>query len=57
MVEELLTLFISPDTVERMGNWYPRVLAVMSCVIPFTILLAFLGFFGLVLWSIYKLLK
>ena len=57
MVEELLTLFISPDTIERMGNWYPRVLAVMSCVIPFTILLAFLGFFGLTLWSLYKILK
>lgn len=36
MVNDILTLFIDERTIEILGNWYPRVYAVMSCVIPFT---------------------
>ena len=33
-VQELLEFFISAEYIESMGNWWPRVIAVMSCVIP-----------------------
>lgn len=33
-VEDILSLFVSQNVIESMGNWWPRVLAVMSCVIP-----------------------
>lgn len=33
-VEDIMNLFLSETVIENMGNWYPRVLAVMSCVIP-----------------------
>lgn len=39
-VSEILSFFISADMVETMGNWWPRVIAVMSCVIP-TMYIAF----------------
>lgn len=57
MVENLLMQFITQDTIEKMGAWYPRVLAVMSCVIPTAYLLCVCGFFGLVLYTVYKILK
>lgn len=37
-VEEFMDLFLSETIIETMGNWYPRVIAVMSCVIPFSYL-------------------
>lgn len=39
-VQDILDFFLSPELVDTMGNWYPRVVAVMSCVIP-TMYLAF----------------
>jgi len=57
MIEQLLMQFITEDTVEKMGNWFPRVLAVLSCVIPFTYLLCVIGFFALILYSIYRMLR
>lgn len=33
-VEELMNFFVSQNVIDGMGNWWPRVLAVMSCVIP-----------------------
>lgn len=33
-VEDIMTLFVSQNIIDSMGNWWPRVLAVMSCVIP-----------------------
>lgn len=33
-VESIMDLFLTESVIESMGNWYPRVLAVMSCVIP-----------------------
>lgn len=39
-VEDIMTLFVSQTIIDSMGNWWPRVLAVMSCVIP-TLYIAF----------------
>lgn len=39
-VQNILNMFIDSDLQETMGNWYPRVCAVMSCVIP-TMYIAF----------------
>ena len=33
-VEDLMSFFVSQNVIDSMGNWWPRVLAVMSCVIP-----------------------
>lgn len=33
-VESIMDMFLTETVIENMGNWYPRVLAVMSCVIP-----------------------
>lgn len=33
-VENIMDLFLTETVINNMGNWYPRVLAVMSCVIP-----------------------
>lgn len=33
-VEDLMNFFVSQNVIDSMGNWWPRVLAVMSCVIP-----------------------
>jgi hypothetical protein len=33
-VQDVMDLFLTETVIESMGNWYPRVLAVMSCVIP-----------------------
>lgn len=41
-IPELLDNFLTPQMIENMGNWYPRVLAVMACVVP-TIVLCFCG--------------
>lgn len=37
-IEEIMNLFLTESIIEALGNWYPRVLAVMSCVIPFSYL-------------------
>lgn len=39
-VESILDFFLTEPIIEIMGNWYPRVIAVMSCVIP-TMYIAF----------------
>lgn len=39
-VQDILDFFLSPELIDSMGNWYPRVVAVMSCVIP-TMYIAF----------------
>lgn len=41
-IPDLLNNFFTPQMIEDMGNWYPRVLAVMACVVP-TIVLCFGG--------------
>lgn len=54
-VSEILDLFLTDEIIETMGNWYPRVCAVMSCVIP-TMYLAFgfllAGAFIFALWKV-----
>lgn len=56
-VENLLNLFLTEKIIEDMGCWYPRVLAVMSCVLP-TMYVCFSMACVLVLfWSIWKLVS
>lgn len=56
-VEEIMNFFVSQEIIEAMGNWWPRVLAVMSCVIP-TIYIAFTFVSVLyVLYSIWRVLS
>ena len=57
MVGEIMELFIDSNTQSVLGNWYPRVMAVMSCVIPFTFILASFAFVGLVLFAVYRALR
>lgn len=53
-VEELMNLFLTESIIEAMGNWYPRVLAVMSCVIPFSYLLFGFALVLLLLYGIWQ---
>lgn len=55
-VEEIMNLFLSETIIETLGNWYPRVIAVMSCVIPFTYLLFAMFCVLFLLYSVYRLL-
>lgn len=57
MIDYILNMFIDERTIEIMGNWYPRVYAVMSCVIPFTFILGVFIMFGLILHEIFKALR
>lgn len=54
-IEEIMNMFLTETIIESMGNWYARVLAVMSCVIPFSYIvfgfvLSFLLLYGL--WKV-----
>ena len=33
-VSDILNIFLDDTIIANMGNWYPRVIAVMSCFIP-----------------------
>lgn len=54
-VEDILNLFLTPSIIESMGNWYPRVIAVMSCVIPFTYLVFCMVLVFIILLGLWKL--
>lgn len=54
-VQEILEFFISSEMVETMGNWWPRVIAVMSCVIPTMYLLFAMVCVIMLLVSIYRI--
>lgn len=54
-VQEILEFFISSEMVESMGNWWPRVIAVMSCVIPTMYLLFAMVCVIMLLVSIYRI--
>lgn len=53
-VEEIMNLFLTDTVIESMGNWYPRVLAVMSCVIPFSYLLFGFALAFLLLYGVWR---
>lgn len=57
MVKSIMDLFINPELIEILGNWYPRVMAVMSCVIPFVFILGVFGFFGMCIFICWKAFK
>lgn len=57
VTEYIMDLFMTDGLIEKLGNWYPRVLAVMSCVIPFTFILGVFGFMGLTIWAVTKALR
>lgn len=54
MIHSILSMFIDDTTISILGNWYPRVYAVMSCVIPFTFILGVFLFLGLILREVFK---
>lgn len=57
MVSDIMDMFIDQNAIDILGNWYPRVYAVMCCVIPFTFILASFAFVGLILWAVYRALR
>lgn len=57
MTEYIMDIFMTDGLIEKLGNWYPRVLAVMSCVIPFTFILGVFGVMALTLYSAFKALR
>ena len=57
MTEYIMDIFMTENLIEKLGNWYPRVLAVMSCVIPFTFIIGVFLFMGLVIYSAFKALR
>lgn len=57
MVEDIMNMFITDNQIADLGNWYPRVLAVMSCVIPTLFIMASFAFIGLILWAVYRALR
>lgn len=56
-VYDFMMLFIDERMIEILGNWYPRVMAVMSCVIPFTTLLAIIAFCGVCVCACWRMFK
>lgn len=57
MAYDIMMLFIDERMIQTLGNWYPRVMAVMSCVIPFTFVLASLLGLGLILHNVWRALR
>lgn len=57
MIDHIMEIFLTADTIEHMGNWYPRVLAVMSCVIPTIFILGAFAFMGLIVHDAFKALR
>ena len=50
-----MNMFLTETVIENMGNWYPRVLAVMSCVIPAMYILFTFTTVCIILGCIWKL--
>lgn len=57
MINDLLMMFVDDTTIEIMGNWWPRVNAVMSCVIPFTFIIGAFALIGLLVHEAFKVLR
>lgn len=57
MVDDILSMFIDQSTINVLGNWYPRVVAVMSCVIPFTFILGSFLLLALIWREVCRLIK
>lgn len=57
MAYDIMMLFIDERMIETLGNWYPRVMAVMSCVIPFTYVSASLLGLALILHNVWRTLR
>lgn len=55
-VETIMDMFLTETVVEDMGNWYPRVLAVMSCVIPTAYILFTFITVGIILACVWKVI-
>lgn len=56
-ISDLMGLFLTDDIIIAMGNWYPRVLAVMSCVVPFAYLLYGFALSLLLLYGVYRVVS
>lgn len=53
-VEHIMDMFLTDTVIENMGNWYPRVLAVMSCVIPTAYILFTFVIVAIILACVWK---
>lgn len=53
-VESVMDMFLTETVIENMGNWYPRVLAVMSCVIPTAYILFTFVIVSIILACVWK---
>lgn len=54
-VQDVMDLFLTDTVIENLGNWYPRVLAVMSCVIPTLYILFTFLTVSIILGCVWKL--
>lgn len=57
MTDYIMEMFITDELIETLGNWYPRVMAVMSCVIPTIFILGVFAVMALCLYSAFKALR
>lgn len=57
MIDDILSMFIDQNTIDILGNWYPRVYAVMSCVIPFMFILGSFLLLALIWREVCRLIK
>ena len=57
MINDILSMFIDDTTITILGNWYARVYAVMSCVIPFTFIIGAFALIALILHEVFRIIK
>ena len=57
MINDILSMFIDDATITILGNWYARVYAVMSCVIPFTFIIGAFALIALILHEVFRIIK
>lgn len=51
---DILNYFIDESVIETLGNWYPRVIAVMSCVLPALFAGTFCALILMIVWIVAK---
>lgn len=57
MIDYIMNIFLDENAISIMGNWYARVYAVMSCVIPCLFILGVFAMFAMILHEVFKILK
>ena len=57
MIDYIMNIFLDENAISIMGNWYARVYAVMSCVIPCLFILGVFAMFAMILHEVFQILK